>query len=67
MANLMYRCPHTGMNVPLPFALETAPTDRAQAYEGVTCPACTRTHFINKSTGKLLSDTGSPAAPRANP
>ena len=56
MATLMYRCPRTGMNVPLPFALEPASTDKAQEYESVTCPACTRLHLISKSTGKLLSD-----------
>ena len=56
MATLMYRCPRTGMNVPLPFALEPASTDKAQEYQSVTCPACTRLHLISKSTGKLLSD-----------
>ena len=33
---------------------EMAPTDRADSYESVTCPACTRIHLINKSTGKML-------------
>jgi len=23
-------------------------------YEGITCPACTRLHFLNRRTGKLL-------------
>lgn len=56
MVTLMYRCPRTGMNVPLPFALEPASTDKAQEYESVSCPACARSHLISKSTGKLLSD-----------
>ena len=31
-------------------------TDQADAYECVTCPACLRLHFINKTNGKLLGD-----------
>jgi hypothetical protein len=27
----------------------------ARVYETVICPACTRLHFIDKSTGKTLS------------
>jgi hypothetical protein len=46
------------MNVPLPFSLELAVTDKAQEYESVFCPACSRLHLISKSTGKLLSDNG---------
>ena len=56
METLTYQCPRTGVNVPLPFVLESASTDKAQEYESVTCPACTRLHLISKSTGKLLSD-----------
>jgi len=35
---------------------ETAPADRADSYEVVTCPACGRVHLVNKTTGKMLSD-----------
>lgn len=35
---------------------EKAPTDHADSYESVTCPACTRIHLINKTTGKMLGD-----------
>jgi hypothetical protein len=60
----MYRCPRTGMNVPLPFSLETGNALKAETYEGVTCPACMLVHLINKSTGKLLGDGTSSAKPR---
>lgn len=35
---------------------ETAPTDRTDSYEVVTCPARGRIHLVNKTTGKMLSD-----------
>ena len=35
---------------------EPAPTDPPDSYESVTCPACSRIHLINKTTGRLLSD-----------
>ncbi len=55
------------MNVPLPFSLEPDHAREAEAYEGVTCPACMLVHLINKSTGKLLSDKTSAAKPRPDP
>jgi hypothetical protein len=27
---------------------------RDTEYEGVTCPACAKLHFVNRKTGKLL-------------
>ena len=35
---------------------EASSTDHPDSYESVRCPACTRTHLINKATGKLLGD-----------
>ena len=35
---------------------DEAPADRADSYESVACPACTRLHLINKITGKILGD-----------
>jgi len=55
MAKLIFRCVQTGMNVQV-WLPETAPTDRADSYESVACPACTRLHLVNKVTGKLLGD-----------
>ncbi len=50
----MFKCPYTGMNVPLPIYID--PAVDPQAYEAVTCPACSRPHLISKSTGQLLGD-----------
>ena len=55
MAKLIFRCAQTGMNVQV-WLPETAPTDRTDSYEVVTCPACGRIHLVNKTTGKMLSD-----------
>ncbi len=56
MANLIFRCVQTGMNVQV-WLPDEAPPDRADSYEAVTCPACTRLHLVNKTTGKILGDT----------
>ena len=55
MAKLIFRCVQTGMNVQV-WLPETAPPDRTDSYEVVTCPACGRIHLVNKITGKMLSD-----------
>ena len=31
---------------------------REHEYEGIICPACTRLHFLNRRTGKLLGQEG---------
>jgi hypothetical protein len=55
MANLIFRCVKTGMNVQV-WLPDEAPTDHADSYEAVTCPACTRIHLVNTTTGKMLGD-----------
>jgi len=55
MAHVTIRCPRTGQNAQV-WLPEPAPTERADAYESVTCPSCARLHFLNKITGKLLGD-----------
>jgi len=55
MANLIFRCAQTGMNVQV-WLPDEAPAERADSYEAVTCPACTRVHLVNKTTGKTLGD-----------
>jgi len=42
---------------------------REDENEGVICPACTRLHFLNRKTGKLLGqdDDGKGAAAAASP
>jgi len=55
MEKLIFRCTRTGMNflMQMPAA---APTDHPDSYESVTCPACTRIHLVNKTSGRMLGD-----------
>ena len=55
MANIVFRCPRTGLNVQH-WLTEAVPDDRRSAYEAVTCKACTRLHFINRTTGRLMGE-----------
>jgi hypothetical protein len=54
MANLIFKCPRTGMNVQHWLADDAAADDSHTSYETVHCQACSRLHFINRSNGKLL-------------
>jgi hypothetical protein len=58
MSKLIFRCVRTGLSVQV-WLPEAAPTesDNANSYEAVTCPACARMHLVNKTTGRMLSDT----------
>jgi hypothetical protein len=48
----LFRCPRTGMNVQ--HWLADVPEDAKDSHSAVLCPACTKTHFVHNSTGKLL-------------
>ena len=53
MKTFLYRCPHTSRNVQGWIADD--PTEgNKDAFEAVTCTACTRVHFVNPNTGKVL-------------
>jgi hypothetical protein len=52
MAPTLFKCPQTGMMVQ--HWLEDEWPSHEDAYEPVECPACTRLHFIHRTTGKLL-------------
>ncbi|WP_367116388.1 hypothetical protein [Bradyrhizobium sp.] len=56
MGNIVFRCPRTGLNVQHRLAEEASPDDPQCTYETVVCNACTRIHFINRETGKLLGE-----------
>jgi len=54
VTKLTFRCPRNGNDVPVPFSPD--PTSDPNTYEYVECPACSRSHLVNKSTGRLLGD-----------
>jgi hypothetical protein len=49
------KCSRTRLNVQ--HWLEEAPDDPSDAYKPVVCQACTKLHFINIWSGKLLGET----------
>jgi hypothetical protein len=55
MRPVLFQCPHTKLNVQAWLSPETA-QDSPRVYETVNCPACTRLHFIERASGRLLGD-----------
>ena len=51
MAQILFTCPTVSMKVQHWLDEDHVPENE---YEGITCPACTRLHFINRRTGRLL-------------
>ena len=56
MANVLFKCPRTGMNVQHWLADEPASDDTGNNFETVVCQACGGLHFINRSNAKLLGE-----------
>jgi hypothetical protein len=56
MANLIVRCPRTGLNVQHWLAEDATPDDSRGSFDPVVCKACSWLHFINRSSGKLLGE-----------
>jgi hypothetical protein len=56
MANLIFKCPRTGLNVQHWLAEDATPDDPHGIYDTVVCQACSAIHFINRSTGRLLGE-----------
>jgi hypothetical protein len=54
MALILFRCPYTAFNVQQWLDDEPVPNS---GYEAITCPACSRLHFVDRTTEKLLGDT----------
>jgi len=65
MANIIIRCPRTGINVQLSLAKD-ASAYQVGTYESVTCPTCQRLHFINKTAGKFSGERESRPRGRLN-
>jgi hypothetical protein len=49
---IIFRCPNTGLDVQTSILREENP--EARSYEAVLCSACTRLHFIDTTTGKVV-------------
>ena len=49
---IVFKCPQTGLNVQ--HRLTDEPGDRTHV--SVSCPACTRLHLIERTSGKLVGE-----------
>jgi hypothetical protein len=54
MADIMFYCPNADLSVRQTLENNVQQKSDEEIYEAVLCFACTRLHFINKKTGKLL-------------
>jgi hypothetical protein len=53
---MVFKCPTTGLQVQTPLSVD-AHEEQTHAFEAVKCLACTRLHFVNRATGKVLGAT----------
>jgi hypothetical protein len=54
---IIFRCPATGLDVQTSLPLNREEEDQGQRhYDSISCPACSRLHFVNRKTGKLLGE-----------
>jgi hypothetical protein len=51
---IVFRCPNTGMNVQTHLEKQQR-VEEGRSYEAFLCPACTRVHFIDLSSGQPTS------------
>jgi hypothetical protein len=50
---ILFKCPQTGMNVQ--HSLPATDDDEPRGtHKSIVCPACSKLHFLNRLTGKLL-------------
>jgi len=54
MPPVLFKCPTTGQNVQWSAEETSGEKGPSVTYKSIPCPACTRLHFMNPSTGKLL-------------
>ena len=51
-----FTCPTTGQRVDHVFDSRDETPPSVDRYEIVVCPSCSKVHFMNRQTGKLLGD-----------
>jgi hypothetical protein len=52
--HIVFKCPRTGMNVQHWLADEPISAGPRDSYETVVCQACTKLHFLDRFSGKLM-------------
>ena len=56
MQPVLFKCPTTGQHVQWSTEEVSPEKGPSVTYKSIPCPACTRLHFMNPSTGKLLGE-----------
>jgi hypothetical protein len=51
---IIYKCPITALEVQTLLQRSDQSREGNKQYESIACPSCTRLHFVNRKTGKLL-------------
>jgi hypothetical protein len=51
---IIFWCPAAGVDVQTLWPPHDREEKHGPHYESVTCPSCTRLHFVNRKTGALL-------------
>jgi hypothetical protein len=54
MAEIVFYCPNVDLSVQHLLDDNVQQKSNEEIYESILCFACTRLHFFNKKTGKLL-------------
>ncbi len=54
--HIIFKCPQTDMNVQHWLDAEPISAGQSSEFEAAVCQACTKLHFVNKSTGKVLGE-----------
>jgi hypothetical protein len=57
MTVFIYRCPNTGQQMQC-WTDDPPVADDLEAYQLVKCIACSRVHWVNPRTGRVLEATG---------
>jgi hypothetical protein len=56
MRPVLFKCPATGQNVQWSTEEVSLEKGSSVTYKSIACPACTRLHFVNPFTGRLLGE-----------
>ncbi len=54
MGTFLFRCPNTKLHVQ---GLVDDVADHQEAYAAVECIACSRVHYVNPKTGRVLGES----------
>jgi hypothetical protein len=60
MRHFIFVCPNTHLNVQHSLDEDEDDNTNQNEFTAVSCPACTRLHFLSRKTGQLLGAASTP-------